>query len=149
MRKAQAANLNLSGASILKITDPFGYTFGLVSAVQAREAGRLMVPARVKPERAPGKNNWEFHVVLLIEGKILDYDFTNEPRILSAHEYFNYMFIPREKMTDLNYRQNKLKSFRVTTYPATEYISRLDQRLGITAIEKESKLAEFLPKLFN
>lgn len=49
VRKSIEARLDLSDAYIVEITDVSGYMFGMVNALQAREGGRLITPARTNP----------------------------------------------------------------------------------------------------
>ena len=147
--KAIEARLDLDGAEIVQITDEGGWMFGMVNALAAREGGRLITPASASPARSPGEKNWYFHVVLLVDGKVLDYDFTNQVKILPLKDYLNAMFIPVSKMSDLEYKKSKMKSYKITTYPAEDYILRREQRLPVSEIEVESYLRDYLPDFFK
>lgn len=149
VQKAIDARLDLSNAQILQITDPHGSMFGMVQAVVARESGRLIEPARTLPKRNPGVMNWYFHVVLMVEGKILDYDFTNQPRILSLNQYMNEMFIPADKMTNKKWKIDKMKSYRLKSFPAEDYMLRLSQRMTVQEIATETLLKDVIPGFFN
>lgn len=92
--------------------------FGMVNALEAREGGRLIFPAQVWPSRLPGENYWFHHVDLLVDGKVLDYDFTNQPKILLLKEYLNAMFIPSDRLGDVNYKTSKMKLSKLSTFPA-------------------------------
>lgn len=149
VRKAIEARLDLSGAQIIQITDSSGWMFGMVNALQAREGGRLIVPAQTSPERSPGEKNWYFHVVLLVEGKVLDYDFLSQPTINPLKDYLNAMFIPAQKQSDKDYKMSKMKGYKIKTYPAEDYILRQNQRLSVEEISQESYLKEYLPAFFQ
>jgi hypothetical protein len=146
--KSMELNLDLSNAEIVQITDSSGYMFGMVNALQAREGGPYIQPRRSSPSNMPGEKNWYFHVVLKVEGKILDYDFTNGPRILSMKEYMLEMFVLKTKHGDKAHINNKLKGYKFTTYPAEDYILRRNQRLSTSEIETIYKIQEYLPELF-
>jgi hypothetical protein len=149
VRMAIDARLDLSGAQILQITDQSGWMFGMVNALQAREGGRLIVPAQTSPERSPGEKNWYFHVVLLVEGKIIDYDFLSQASIYPIKDYMNAMFIPEKRVNDPAYKMSKMKGYKIKAYPAEDYILRQSQRLSVEQIAQESYLKDFLPVFFK
>lgn len=149
VRKAMDQGLDLNNAYIVQITDTSGFMFGMVAAVSAREGGPFIQPRQQNPSNLPGEKNWYFHVVLKVDDKILDYDFTNDPKVLTMKEWLKEMWIPKEKMNDLAYRQYKMKGYKITTYPAEDYIIRQNQRLGVSAIEKVSYLKDYMPSFFQ
>ena len=149
VRKSIEARLDLSDAYIVEITDVSGYMFGMVNALQAREGGRLITPARTNPERLPGEKNWYFHAVLLVNGKVMDYDFTNQPTVLPFNQYMTHMFIPADKHKDAKFKMNKMKGYKVTLFPAEDYILRQQQRLPVREIAKEYYLKDFSPSFFQ
>jgi hypothetical protein len=63
--------------------------------------------------------------------------------------YLNEMFIPQSKRADLNYRLSKMKGYKITTYPAEDYILRRDQRMSTKEISTEYYLRDYLPTFFN
>lgn len=53
----------------------------------------------VRPKNPRNKvSAWSHHVVLLSEGKILDFDYSIAPKIVSKEEYFNDMFLPNQDL---------------------------------------------------
>lgn len=149
VRKAIDARLDLSGAQIIQITDQSGWMFGMVNALQAREGGRLITPAQTSPERSPGEKNWYFHVVLLVEGKVIDYDFLSQATIYPLKDYLNAMFVPEKRLTDLEYKLSKMKGYKIKSYPAEDYILRQGQRLSVEEIAQEYYLKDFVPVFFK
>jgi hypothetical protein len=149
VKKSMDARLDLRDAYIVEITDPVGRMFGMVNALQARESGRLIEPARTSPARHPGESNWYFHAVLLVNGRIMDYDFTNQPTILPLNHYLHQMFIPATKQTDLTYKQSKMKGFKLVLFPAEDYILRQQQRLSTREIAKEYYIKDLVPEFFK
>jgi len=149
VRRAIDRNIDLSDAQILEITDDSGWMFGMVNALQAREAGKFIVPSRKAPERVPGESNWYFHYVLLVEGTVLDYDFTNDARPRALENYLNEMFIPTSKIGSLDYKLKKMGQYKVISFPAEEYIYHLNQRSSIESLGTKSKLKDFIPTFYQ
>lgn len=147
--KAVNARLDLSNAQIIGISDAGGWMAGMVNALQAREAGLLITPSRVSPMRHPGERNWYFHVVLLVEGRVMDYDFTNQPRVIPLNDYLHEMFIPKAKRYDRQYKIRKMQHYKITTYPAEDYILRRHQGLTTQDITREYYLKDVYPQFFQ
>jgi hypothetical protein len=149
VRKSIKARLDLRDAYIIEITDTSGWMFGMVNALQAREGGRLIEPARTAPARHPGEKNWYFHAVLMVNGKIMDYDFTNQPTLHPLKQYLNLMFIPADKQIDAKYKLSKMKGYKLTLFPAEDYILRQQQRLPTRDVAKEYYLKDLVPDFFQ
>lgn len=149
VRKSMDNHLDLSGAQILEIKDESGRMFGLVSALVAREGGRFILPRQTSPTRQVGPKNWYFHAVLLVNGHILDYDFTNEARILPLKDYLSEMFIPVNQRKNKDFIMREMKGYEITSYPAEDYILRRNQRLRVKEIGSTQKLTVFAPHFFN
>lgn len=136
--KAMDENIDLDGVQIVGLKDHGGWMFGMVSAVQARGATRF----------APGERNWYFHVFLLADGKVLDYDFTNTAKLLSINEYMHEMYLPKEKWGDAKYKESKMKLYEFEFYPAEDYIYRLRARQSRSEIATIVKLKDYMPSFF-
>jgi hypothetical protein len=149
VRKAIDKNIDLNDVEILEITDSSGWMFGMVNALQARESGRYIEPRQSNPSNLPGESNWYFHVVLKVEGKILDYDFMNEATVLNEKDYFLKMFIPSDKQSNADYKMRKMKGYEITTYPAEDYILRRDNRQTSDDIKVKYKFPTYMPMFFN
>lgn len=137
--KAMDENIDLEGVEIVGLKDQGGWMFGMVNALQARGATRL----------GAGESNWYFHVFLLVDGKILDYDFTEAPKVLSFNEYMHEMYLPKEKWNDLKYKESKMKLYEFEFYPAEDYIYRLRARQSRSEIAKKIKLKDYMPGFFK
>lgn len=100
---------------------------------------------------APGKRQpWSFHVVLVADGFVFDYDFTNRPRVLPADDYFFEMFVPQGP-TDLpQYRFEKTirETYALSFYDAREILKNAGSTAGLRA--RETMLADYvdLDRLF-
>jgi len=137
--KAMDENIDLSGAQIIGLKDIGGWMFGMVNAVQAREATRF----------GPGETNWYFHVFLLAEGMVFDYDFTNSPRIININEYMHEMYLPKEKWKDLKYKESKMKLFELELYPAEDYLYRLRARQSRSEVATKIRFKDYMPSFFT
>jgi len=118
LREAQAQKLPLDGARIIQIQNKGFTVFGLVNAEWVREAGRL-IPGLPANERRyeVGERNWYHHVILYYEGLIFDFDFGNEPRVISVQDYFEQMFLNEKRNPDSRGtyvgREEKLKNYEL------------------------------------
>lgn len=83
LRRLDEAKVDISNAQVLYIVPSF---------YSGKKGDSFVRPrvARVGPN-GPVRE-WTFHVILLIEGKILDLDFTNEPVVVELNDYFGRMF---------------------------------------------------------
>ena len=125
--RAKANRLDLEGAQIIRIEDKNAAWFGMVNAERARQSGRR-IPS--SPNSAPlfeeGERNWYHHVILEADGYVVDFDFTNEPKVLPTVPYFEEMFLdessnpPKGALTVG--RQNKLDGYELTLTPAEDYL---------------------------
>jgi len=56
-----------------------------------------------RPRLTPGadSSSWSFHVVLEIEGKVVDFDFTDTPQFIDAEQYFFEMWdkVPNQALS--------------------------------------------------
>lgn len=116
----------------------------MVNAFEARERGRLIVPSRTSPARSPGDMNWFHHVVLYVDGKVMDYDFGNEASVTGIKEYLKRMFVPKTRPELIS----KLKGYEVEAYPAEDYLLRKKQRLSVEEIKTQHTFKDFAPNLY-
>lgn len=125
----------LDQAEVVEITNGGSSMFGMINA----ERGRTSNPD------STDEQNWYHHVVLLMDGHILDFDFTGEPTILPAHEYFEQMFldeIPNPSRAFLRVgRDDKLSDYKLKLFPADRYT-----KSGGRENPTELRLHEFLSR---
>jgi hypothetical protein len=79
--QAAARGIDLSGASIYKIV---GGAWNLQTF-----AARGLRPGGAQP--------FEFHWILVADGKVFDYDYTDRAQVITLEEYIPSMFIPRSR----------------------------------------------------
>ncbi len=136
---AQNAGLSLNKARVLSITHQGFSVFGLVNAEWVRESGRLLPGTENAGRRYEmGERNWHFHVILLYDGLIFDFDFGNEPQVFTVRDYFEQMFLneSREPGYGKHYvgRDEKRKNYQIEIRPA----------LSSNRVERNLSLGEFL-----
>lgn len=135
--RADEKRINLNNANILIIDNPGFTNFGMVNVEMARGALRS----------GPGPMNWFHHVVLEKDGMIYDFDFTNQPKIVSINVYFQNMFLSDKKGvgsdTDYVNPESKLKDYGVEILPAYEMLKARRARVKTPEGEK-MKLRQYL-----
>ncbi len=121
LHAARSRGIRLSDAWIIRIENQGFSAFGLVNAEHARQAGGRIWESS-SPEFHPGEANWYFHVILLADGLVFDFDYFNAPTVHPVARYFETMFL-NESMTPEPGRMNvgrkaKLRDYRLTIEPA-------------------------------
>ena len=150
--QALKEKIDMRGAYIMEISNGGFDTFGLVASLNARESGRLYTPERsLPPFRQPGGANWHFHVVLLADGVVHDYDFGNSAYPISMNKYFEKMFISIERLNDIQFKKKKIGAYKISLYPVEEYFRAQRERRSVkdVATTYEVRLDKYSPELFN
>ena len=129
---ARKEGIALYSAQIVEIENGGFSVFGMVNAEWVRESGKLN-PLREDGGRRnlPGERNWYHHVVLEMDGYIFDYDFGNEPMILTKQEYFSKMFLDEVREgygTFYVGAEEKKKTYKITLRNAIETLNAREQR---------------------
>lgn len=150
VREAMRDGINLDNAHIVQITNAGFDMFGMVAALSAREQGRLIVPTPTKPPfREISNTNWNFHVVLIADGEVFDFDYMNKATVVKLPRYLDGQFIPVKYRRDLKYIKNKIGPYKFALHPAEKYMDYLDRRISMKEIRTELYLREYLPSYFN
>lgn len=150
--QALEEKIDMRGAYIMEIRNAGFDTFGMVASLNAREAGRLYTPERsLPPFRQPGGANWHFHVVLLADGVVHDFDFGNSAVPISMKKYFEKMFIPAERLDDMQYKKKKIGAYEISLYPVEEYLTAKTERRSVKEIATtyEVRLEKYSPDFFK
>lgn len=116
IRLALRSGVDLSGASLVYLENKGVANFGLVAAYRAREQGAVTSSGAPGAGRRPGRANWSYHAFLLVNGRVLDFDFDNEPRVLQLQAYVAEMFLPPAMNGDFNRATELLKEYQVSLY---------------------------------
>lgn len=93
VRRANEAGLDLSRANIIELTNKGGSVFGMLNAEHARNQGRLLPKPIDGMRLGPGETNWDYHVILELDGKIYDFDYGNTPQVVGVRSYIKKMFL--------------------------------------------------------
>lgn len=127
LQRADDQRIDLTNANIIEISNKGNSLFGLINSEFARGGGRLnpTYPAS-GPRNLPGENNWHHHVILEQDGLIYDYDFGNEPQVVSTKAYFEKMFLVEKRTSEGGTfyigRADKLKDYDIVIRPGLETI---------------------------
>jgi len=140
---AHAQGLDLSQSQVVHIQNEGFSGFGMVNAEKARESGARISDLHSRNRYEAGEANWYYHVILLHRDLVLDFDFTNSPRILPVKEYFEEMFL-REGSSDsiiqMNIgRQTKLDDYWLQVTSAEESL--------VESKGRRVRLKDFLAKI--
>lgn len=147
---AQKEGIDLDNSYIIQFVNNGFDMFGLVAAISVREQGRLIEPKPVNPPyRNIGTSNWNYHAILVADGEIFDFDFTNQPRVLKLQAYFNEQFIPASKKEDLKYKKDKIGPYMLSLYPTESYLEYKERRISMKDIRTEIYLRDYMPQYFK
>lgn len=126
--RADQAGVDLSRANILELRNNGNTVFGMLNAEYARNQGKLLPqPTSDGMKFEPGETNWEFHVVLELDGEIFDFDFGNKPVVANVQDYFDKMFLEEQKGKFNVMPGQKLADYKVIVISAQDYIKRVRQ----------------------
>lgn len=113
---ARSQNIDVNQGRIVKVTNRGNTVAHQVPVMKAREAGAIIddvyfqyfkktrtghrqiknIPKHVRVREA-GATRWAYyHDFFLFENHIFDFDFTNQPRVLTKDAYVNDMFLPKD-----------------------------------------------------
>jgi hypothetical protein len=129
---------------ILYITAPYHpWSFGRVVAVNSRWGNLIDGNAH---------QNWEFHVIALIDKKAYDFSFNDSPKILNFNEYLESMFIPKNQfaINGETFRVRDEGPYYNSTHAKKELphyrvkIFQSDKNGVLNAISEEMTLADFM-----
>jgi hypothetical protein len=134
VRALDAEGLLPASAKIVKLDDEYGGSmFGMLNAEYARNA----------TTRGPGETNWYHHVVAEIDGKIYDFDFGNQPEIITTREWLDRQWLQENENPYPAFyrvgRKAKLK-YNVQFFDAARYLS---SRLQSESLIRKISLAEW------
>ena len=116
---------SLEGVNVIFIFDKYHYKIlhPEPSQIEDQSINRPLITlykTRIVPTRDMPPNEFRYHVVASVNGRILDFDYSDSPVILAADDYFKNMFIPASFDND---QQNSLfNQLTVRVIPAHEYL---------------------------
>lgn len=144
IRLALKQDLDVKGASLVYLENTGTWNFGLIDAHRAREQGPF-IDRELRGERHPGHANWGFHVFLLVDGQVLDFDFENQPKILPIETYVRQMFFKASDSQEL--RDRKLDIYKASVYsikPIEAERARFAKTSEILEVPIEMRLIDLL-----
>lgn len=131
-----ARGLAIADAQVLLIENRGFSVFGMVNVESAREAGRAIRPQPARrPFREAGERNWYHHVILVFDGMVYDFDFTNRPTVLPVRDYLERMFLDEDPKPGYGGfyvgRDDKLKEYVFEVYSAADYLAGRTRERGV------------------
>lgn len=146
---ARQHSIPIESATIVRIENKGYKNFGLVRGWQAREGGARIRAASHdsaggRLQFHPGSRNWEFHVFLVQDGLVFDFDFSNHPVVLPLRTYVMAMFgsVGQASHQDrYSMPAPPLDEYRVSLTPAKAY---LDQTCPNDSCVHHLKLVSYL-----
>lgn len=125
LEKAKENGLNLANAHVIFIFDK-DYDKLLpskpadVSSAGIQRPTITMYKTRIVYNRSDPPGEFRFHAVVAVQDKIMDFDYTNSPKMMSAAAYCRSMFTPAEMRR--KERNAIYKQLTIRVIPAEEYL---------------------------
>lgn len=150
VKRAQEDGINLDNSYMVQMVNDGFDMFGMVAAISVREQGRLIEPKPIKPPfRNIGTSNWNYHFILIADGEVFDFDFTNKNKVVKLAQYMTEQFIPVARAQDTKYKKDKIGPYKFTLYPTEDYMSYRQRRVSMDPIRKEMKFRDYMPEYFK
>ncbi|RJP83002.1 MAG: hypothetical protein C4522_01945 [Desulfobacteraceae bacterium] len=96
-----------------------------------------MYKTRIVYNRNDPPGEFRFHAFAIFQDKIMDFDYTNSPRLVPAMEYFSHMFSP-EKMNQKE-REALFNRLTIRAIPAKDYLHYNIQHTSWYLFDLETK----------
>lgn len=116
VREAIRQGIDVKGAELVRIQNQGFESYGLISAFQAREKSSVLKEQGSALGYAEIPVNWTSHAFLLVDNRVFDFDFRNQPTILDIGSYINEMFIPKSKHNNTIFRKTRLANYLLNFY---------------------------------
>ena len=94
--------------------------------------------------RGEGLKRWMFHAVFESDGLIFDFDFGDQPRVVSVQQYFHEMFVDLQGKRAPLFFSDPLKDYMVKRVPAADYLDYVLNPHGPSKDYPEQGLGSFL-----
>jgi hypothetical protein len=125
---ADKSGIDMRGAELVKLSSPDFWELNAFSARGYRLGDRRF---------------FYFHYVLIADGYVFDYDFTDRAVILKVEDYFYEMFVPKAPVDiPYDYKKSFRSIFQLEAYSIPEYIKNGKSTAGIVPVTTD--LAEYL-----
>lgn len=137
--------IDIQGLQILAIKDRGFNSLEGAHPYLARERGNLRIsgPCPGRPVRPPGEAEWFHHLVLVAEGTVFDFDYTNNPTVVALNDYFLTMFLAPEARGDVERIQRSLGNYGVDFHDIDT-----TQHLYMGTSVRSGKLKDLYPAWF-
>lgn len=116
LREAIQQGIDINGAELVQVKNQGIESYGLISAFQARDIKFSSKEKGNVVGYSKTPMSWTSHAFLLIDNKVFDFDFRNQPTVLEVGSYINEMFIPKVKHNNNAFRESKLGNYFLEFY---------------------------------
>jgi len=125
LKEIKAKYKSLEGVDVIFIFDKHHYKIlhPEPDQIEDQSINRPLITlykTRIVPTRDMPPNKFRYHVVAAVNGRILDFDFSDSPVVLAADDYFENMFIPAFSSEE---KQDSLfNQLTIRVIPGEEYL---------------------------
>jgi hypothetical protein len=125
LKEIKTKNRSFEGVKVIFIFDKYHYKIlhPEPSQIADQSINRPLITlykTRIVPTRDMPPNDFRYHVVASVNGRILDFDYSDSPVVLAADEYFKNMFTPDSFSRDQ--RDSLFNRLTIRAIPAGEYM---------------------------
>lgn len=142
LKRAEAEKLDMADLNVIFIFNKDHDKLMSIKSQNAVDYGVhrptiTMHRTRIVYNRSEPPGQFRYHVFAAIRDKIMDFDYTNSPKLVPVGEYFKSMFSP-EKMSDVE-RYALFDSMTLRVISATEYLQTYPQHTSWYLFDLEKK----------
>lgn len=142
---AQSLKIDLTNVQIAKIVDKGLSSLSGAHPYVAREEGDIFRPTpATRPHFEVGECEWFHHAILIADGLVIDFDYTNEARLVPLKDYFFHMFLAPEYQKDAKKARQYLGAYSIKSYDLDFKASELKG-----PVKLDGKLADLFPTWFD
>lgn len=117
LKLAHSKKIDLTGAKIVEIHDKGLSSLEGAHPYVAREEGKLITPEPATPPNFEvGEAEWFHHVIAVVDDHVIDFDYTNEAKIVPIRDYFFHMFLDPKYKHDLKKASETLGRYHLKGY---------------------------------
>jgi len=142
LKKAEAGKLDLTDLSVIFIFNKEHDKLMPIKSQNATDYGVhrptiTMYRTRIVYNRSDPPGQFRYHVFAAIKDKIMDFDYTNSPKLVPVQEYFKNMFSPK-KMSEVE-RRKLFNGLTLRVISAKEYLQTYPQHTSWYLFDLENR----------
>jgi hypothetical protein len=142
LNRAEAEKLDITDLSVIFIFSKNHDKLIPIKSQNATDYGVhrptiTMYRTRIVYNRSDPPGQFRYHVFTAIKDKVMDFDYTNSPKLVPVEEYFKSMFSP-EKMSEVQ-RHELFDSLTLRVISAKEYLQTYPQHTSWYLFDLEKR----------